>query len=415
MVVQPTPVVDSSPWGQSSRAGSQVNDSPWAAASPGVVENNWKETPASDRLTFSNVGKHNEHQQVVATTAKPENVGEVSDKSQTRPEVSRLTAPTKVVGATPIHAKPQTSIHLAQPPAPKPALPIPQVNSDPSLTALKPAWSKEDEINRSKPSGVSISLREIQEVEARKAEARRAAERERERAARVSVPTAEVKGDGQPFTASWGLPTSQAGARSTIPLARDAKDASPSPSPVTPVWIASGKPPVSKKTMKEIQEEEERRKKTAVKETVGAAVARRAYAESTTKVRSFYRILSRHFLIIFQVTPTSLPQGNAWTVVGANGKSSAAAVAAPRPTSTPSTSTPGAPGSTPRVNGNTVRTVSVSPATKPTPIVSQPDDPVPPSHDFLKWLSDSLKGLNSTVNGVFGQLSYGLDYDWYFF
>jgi hypothetical protein len=48
-------------------------------------------------------------------------------------------------------------------------------------------------------------------------------------------------------------------------------------------------------------------------------------------------------------------------------------------------------------------------------VSSLPDDPVPPSHDFLKWLSDSLKGLNSTVNGMFGQSSPRLDYDGLFF
>jgi PERQ amino acid-rich with GYF domain-containing protein len=53
------------------------------------------------------------------------------------------------------------------------------------------------------------------------------------------------------------------------------------------------------------------------------------------------------------------------------------------------------------VNGNAVRAVSVIPsAAKPTPVSSQSDDIVAPSHDFLKWLSDSLKGVNSTVNGT---------------
>ena len=54
----------------------------------------------------------------------------------------------------------------------------------------------------------------------------------------------------------------------------------------TAVWTNAAKAPVVKKTMKEIQEEEEKRKKLAKdKETVAAAAARRAYADTTNKVR----------------------------------------------------------------------------------------------------------------------------------
>ena len=63
------------------------------------------------------------------------------------------------------------------------------------------------------------------------------------------------------------------------------------------------------------------------------------------------------------------------------------------------------------MNGNVVRPVSSTPgAAKPTAVLSQTDDPVPPSHDFLKWLNDSLKGLNNSVNGEFGRLSGDPDF-----
>jgi PERQ amino acid-rich with GYF domain-containing protein len=102
----------------------------------------------------------------------------------------------------------------------------------------------------------------------------------------------------------------------------------------------------------------------------------------------------------FQISATPPPLGNPWTVVGSSGKTLVAAVAVPRATITPSTSTLATPGSAPRANGNAVRTVSATPsATKPAPASLQSDEPVPPSHEFLKWLNDSLKGLNSTVNG----------------
>lgn len=392
MVVQPPAAVDKSPWGrgsQSSRPGSHVNDiSPWAVTSQGAVEDNWKEAPGTDRLTFSNVGKHNEHQhEAAATTNRIGDVEEAQDQTQPLSEPPALPAASsdttmKALGILPVHSQPQMSAKAAQPPVPKVAPPTSRVTPDTSPSVdPKPAWLKEDEVIKTKSSGVSVSLREIQEAEGKKAEARKATEREKERAARASALTAEVKGESQPFTASWGLPTSQAGVRNSAPSAKDTKDATPSPSSATPVWTTSGKSPVSKKSMKEIQEEEERRKKTAAKETVAAAAARRAYAESTTKI-----------------TPTPPPQGSAWTVVGANGKSSTPAVAVSRPTTTPSSSTSGAPGSAPRVNGNTVRTVLMTPSAKPPPVSSQPDDLVSPSHDFLKWLNDSLKGLNNAVN-----------------
>jgi PERQ amino acid-rich with GYF domain-containing protein len=290
-IVRPPAVADRSPWGrssQSSRAGSHVNDTSWGVTPQGVDEDNWKEVSGTDRLTFSNVGKHNEHQRgAVATTSQIGDLEEVSDQPQAPPELSEHPAPpdtiTKAVSTLSAHSKPQTLAKTVQPPVPEAEPPTPRVTPDPPSTAPKPAWAKEEEVTKSKPSGVSISLREIQEAEAKKAEARKVAERERERA-RPSAPTVEAKGEGQAFTASWGLPTSQAGVRNSAPSGKDSKDSNSSPSSASLVWTTSSKSPVSKKSMKEIQEEEERRKKTVVKETVAAAAARRAYAESTTKV-----------------------------------------------------------------------------------------------------------------------------------
>lgn len=42
----------------------------------------------------------------------------------------------------------------------------------------------------------------------------------------------------------------------------------------------------------------------------------------------------------------------------------------------------------------------VNPASKSRPTPKQEDITYSPSHEFLKWLSDSLKGLNSSVKGV---------------
>jgi PERQ amino acid-rich with GYF domain-containing protein len=105
---------------------------------------------------------------------------------------------------------------------------------------------------------------------------------------------------------------------------------------------------------------------------------------------------------VVQVVPSAQAVGGAWTTVGANGKTNApvpAPVPAPGPirlAATPSVSTQAAP--TPRPNGMTARSTSQT-FTKAAAAPSRVDDtPVTSTHDFLKWLSDTLKGLNSSVN-----------------
>ena len=133
-------------------------------------------------------------------------------------------------------------------PSPKPPSPIAPAES-------KSAWTVEEE---KKP----LSLREIQELELKKADARKSAERERERAARAAaVSTPSVPEDVQ--TISWGLPTSQVGNRTSreAPVSSSTNTTAPGTSATPPVWTNVAKAPAVKKTMKEIQEEEEKRKK----------------------------------------------------------------------------------------------------------------------------------------------------------
>jgi PERQ amino acid-rich with GYF domain-containing protein len=169
-----------------------------------------------------------------------------------------------------------------------PITPVTPVAESTPAVAPKAAWTKEEEAKRPKPSGVTLSLRDIQEAEAKKVEARKVAERDRAALQRASSSTAPAPEEAQPFTASWGLPTSQTGVRAT-PAKETAAAAGSTPGAATAVWTnATAKPTTTKKTMKEIQEEEEKRKKLASKETAAQA-ARRAYAESTSKVcRPFY-------------------------------------------------------------------------------------------------------------------------------
>jgi PERQ amino acid-rich with GYF domain-containing protein len=137
-------------------------------------------------------------------------------------------------------------------------------------------------------------LREIQEMEAKKQEARKTAERERARA--TAAAAAANSEDSQPFTASWGLPTSQVGAKTPskeavgiiVPSTSSSMSAtvlSAMPAQSTPVAVwTNAQKPAAKKSMRDILEEEERRKKVASKESVASAAARRAYAETTNKV-----------------------------------------------------------------------------------------------------------------------------------
>ncbi|KAI6133241.1 hypothetical protein EDD16DRAFT_1530688 [Pisolithus croceorrhizus] len=234
--------------------------------------------------------------------------------------------------------------------------------------ASKSVWSTADEERKAKPTA-TMSLREIQEAEAKMAETRKATEKERERArtntaAFVAAPGSE---DPQSFSVSWGLPTSQAGARNIPPPKETSTPAVPS----VPVWTTATPTSTSKKSMKEIQEEEERRKKVVVRESVASAATRRAYAET-----AFKPVPSA------QTSPVVAPPRPAATTPG-----SAAATSSPA--------------AAPRQNGAVARPAAAVATSVPIKTAAAPrveDFPVTPSHDFLKWLSDSLKGLNNSVN-----------------
>jgi len=103
-------------------------------------------------------------------------------------------------------------------------------------------------------------------------------------------------------------------------------------------------------------------------------------------------------LIPFQATPSAQASGGAWSTVGANGKSSAPVTVPVRPAVTPSVSTQAV--ATPRPNGTAVRP-AVQTSMKPAPSPRGDEAPVAPAQDFLKWLSDALKGLNHSVNRAY--------------
>ena len=94
-------------------------------------------------------------------------------------------------------------------------------------------------------------------------------------------------------------------------------------------------------------------------------------------------------------TPTVTP-GPAWTTVGANGKSSLTSQHT-RPTVVVSSPTPSTV-TRPSTNGASPSPRSPAPAKVVAPVIKNEDAITNPSLDFLKWLTDSLKGLNQSVN-----------------
>ncbi|KAI0825237.1 hypothetical protein BC628DRAFT_1320734 [Trametes gibbosa] len=397
-VPQPQP----QPFGRTSQGGT-ADQSPWQATAQPANNDPWG--TASSNLTVANLGQHNElqrqaelQQQSPQVPARPEpatNLTEVPQAPAAPSPVVAPAAPTPVEPVAPQKTRRKSGAQAASQapkvspvPAPRPSTPSPTAAPATPAMELKAPWAVDDDKKPKTPGG-TINLREIQEAEAKKAEARKAAERERERAARVAA--AGQSEDFQSYTATWGLPTSQAGAARPSTTVKESAASSGAPAPVpagpTPVWTNATKPPTTKKTMKEIQEEEERRKKLAAakeRETMAVA-ARRGYAETTTKPAAAQQV------------------GGAWTTVGSGGKSATATVAA-RPAATPAVSVKSASSvaavATPVAAPRPAAAVASRPAVVALKAAPVKEDVVAPgpSLDFLKWMSDTLKGLNSSVN-----------------
>lgn len=292
--------------GRSSQSVSSKDRSPWQPAPvPVSTSDTW--TTESSSLTVENLGQHNERQQQTENKPRPTNVSadvpQVPQAAATPPDGQVSSAATGLQHTTATLGSAEPSRAAQKPrrksstqpspattqPAPSKVVPVPAAAPEPpSPTPVEPKtpWAKDDDSKTAKPAGATLSLREIQKAEMKKLEARKAAERDRERVTRAANGAASPQEDFQPFTASWGLPTSQAGRAPVSTGSKDSTSTATATTPTTPVWTNTAKPQVVKKSMKEIQEEEERRKKLAAKEkeTVAAA-AKRGYAETTTKVR----------------------------------------------------------------------------------------------------------------------------------
>lgn len=256
-----------------------VENVPWLPSQSGDTPDSWPQlTDEPQSLTTANVTQHNEQHASFETQSntdpvvaeQPKHLPEASAAVSPVPQSTEVVAPAKGVPQSKRKGSSTTQISPAERLQSIP--PVLSTSPKTSSTTQKSAWVIEDD---AKPKS-AMGLREIQEAEKKKQEARKAAEIERERSARAQSTGEEVQ-----FTASWGLPTSRAGTRhESTPSSKEPNTSSTTSS--TPVWTNATKP--AAKTMKEILEEEERRKlATKEKESVASA-AKRAVMTPAAKV-----------------------------------------------------------------------------------------------------------------------------------
>ena len=298
-------------WGPIKQSTSgESSQSPWFNTSQGIIDDSWSHIPGPHSLTVSNLTQHTQQQESREIFSQ-ESTAALDSPVETNPLQEALPPPVQASSIPPPTEPPQQPVrsgrkysvptNSAQPTTPTSLTPtVSQPGKEPTPppsvvpAPAKPVWSIEEDKKRSAVG--PTSLREIQQMETKKQEARKAAERERARAP-AGAP-ASASEDSQTFTASWGLPTSQVGAKTSVkdatgptisPASASTSSATissptpPSSAPPVAVWTNPQKS-ATKKSMKDILEEEERRKKAAVKESTATAGSRRAYAETTNKV-----------------------------------------------------------------------------------------------------------------------------------
>lgn len=126
--------------------------------------------------------------------------------------------------------------------------------------------------------------------------------------------------------------------------------------------------------------------------------------------------LSSECLYTQAATSVHAQTGGAWTTVGAGGKTNVVVPvrsAVSTPTSTKPSVQIGSSNSLPAAP-SAIRSPAVSSPAKPpvvtaamklVPSASKTEEtPIPVSHEFLKWMADSLKGLNNSVNRKYSML-----------
>lgn len=242
----------------------------------------------------------------------------------------------------------------------------------PSAPTIAP-WAKEVDNQTIK----TPSLKEIQEIEAKQAAAREAAEAQARReilSQQITHQPPPPPAPGLPSTATWATSPSTTPSTGISAWNKPLAKATP---------VAAGR-----KTLQQIQKEEEARKAKAA-----AAAASQAAMSSSNPIIS---AAGKRYadLASKAATATQNPMTNsAWTTVGPGGKSKGGPL------------TPTAPSAVPTAPAQTLRTSTSSvgfgaaAAKRPTPPVA-PSKPATTSaqEEFLKWCRASMKGLNSGVS-----------------
>lgn len=243
-------------------------------------------------MTTANVIQHNEQQRLMdsgnqvgqhtPTLQADSSVPTTIDVVTNAPEASAQNKLQGVVQTAPSRQQPPKGMTSSVPPEtrqPAAAVAVPKVSTVPS-TSQKARWATDEERKSKQPA--PMNLREIQEAEKKKQESRKNSEKGRERISRAA--SGASANEEVQFIASWGLPTSQVGARSNgAPAAKEPPAISPvSSTPSAPVWTNAAKP--AAKTMREIQEEEERRKQAAKERESTASLAKKTAQAPVAKV-----------------------------------------------------------------------------------------------------------------------------------
>ncbi|WWD21157.1 hypothetical protein CI109_105640 [Kwoniella shandongensis] len=278
--------------------------------------------------------------------------------SAKQPSTTEIPTMPKVVDV----ATPGPTAHAEKPAAPKPA-----------------PWALAKEDKDAKSGIASPSLREIQEAEARVAEARKQALAEARAASASPAPAASTTEDF-PTSISWGLPSSTKAPAVSSPAA-------PS-TPVVPAWGSGDAGP--KKTLKQIQEEEEKRKIKAA-QAARIAQASVASAPGVGQPKRGYADLAAN------APPAPIAAG--WTTVGAGGKVGGVTPLTTTTTTASRVVTPAAGGA------KTVSSILAPKAATPAPVSQTPaavkqkiDDNAAPSVDFIRWTKQALTGFKGDVD-----------------
>ncbi|KAI5476636.1 GYF domain containing protein [Pseudohyphozyma bogoriensis] len=295
---------------------------------------------------------------------------------------SPTAAPASAPASTPAPVPAPVSVPVKQPepeptpvveepaPAPAPAAAATPVTPPPQPSTPAPVapWVKEEDATVTR----SLSLREIQEAEARQSEARKLAERQALARAQALANVKEAQRLAQeekeslPSSSTWGASGSEE---------KEKKPAAPAP------WLKGAASSGTQKTLKEIQEEEERRKEEVLRKEKEKSVGRAAatgYAGS-----------------IGTAAPVKAA-GAPWTTIAVK-PAPVPVVPVARPV------VPGGPLIAPTTRASLPAKPAASPVARPAvvvparaspgPVKYDAEHPPPPSSEFMKWCREALTGL----------------------